>query len=79
MQDATWRDPTRVAEWSLELTADAPVYVYCAYGFHVGCAVTAELRERGFDARYVRGGLSAWWAAGGRRALRTLDADASAT
>ena len=79
MQDATWRDPTRVAEWSLELTADAPVYVYCAYGFHVGCAVTAELRQRGFDARYVRGGLSAWWAAGGRRALRTLAADASAT
>ena len=69
MQDAIWRDPTRVGEWSHELTADAPVYVYCAYGFHVGCGVTAELRERGFDARYVRGGLSAWWAAGGKRSL----------
>ena len=79
MQDATWRDPTRVAEWSHELSAERPVYVYCAYGFHVGRDVTAELRERGFDARYVRGGLSAWWAAGGRRALKIPDADASET
>ena len=37
---------------------------------HVGCAVAATLRDRGFDARYLRGGLSAWYAAGGPRALR---------
>ena len=36
----------------------------------VGCAVTGVLRERGFDARFLRGGLSAWYAAGGSRALR---------
>jgi Fe-Mn family superoxide dismutase len=46
------------------------VVVYCTYGFYVGCAVTATLRERGFDARYLRGGLSGWFAAGGARALR---------
>jgi Fe-Mn family superoxide dismutase len=73
MQGATWRDPTRVAEWADELSRDAPVLVYCAYGFHVGCGVTAELRERGFDARYIRGGLSAWYAAGGKRALKSAD------
>jgi len=44
--------------------------VYCAYGFHVGCNVAKTLRERGFDARYIRGGVSAWYAAGGRRAMR---------
>ncbi|MBI3709917.1 MAG: superoxide dismutase [Proteobacteria bacterium] len=70
MQGAIWRDPNRVDEWSKELSADAPVFVYCAYGFHVGCSVTAALRERGFDAKYVRGGLSAWYAAGGKRALK---------
>lgn len=70
MQGAVWRDPTRVGEWSSELSPDAPVYVYCAYGFHVGCGVTTELRKLGFDARYVRGGLSSWYAAGGRRALK---------
>jgi Fe-Mn family superoxide dismutase len=52
------------------LSRDAPVAVYCAYGFHVGCSVTAALRERGYDARYVLGGLSAWYAAGGARMLR---------
>jgi superoxide dismutase, Fe-Mn family len=70
MQGAVWRDPDRVDEWIGELSADEPVAVYCAYGFHVGCSVTRTLRERGFDARYVRGGVSAWYAAGGARALR---------
>jgi hypothetical protein len=32
--------------------------------------LTAALRERGFDAKYIRGGLSAWYAAGGERALK---------
>jgi Fe-Mn family superoxide dismutase len=67
---ATWRDPDRVDEWIAALSPDQPVAAYCAYGFHVGCNVTRTLRERGFDARYVRGGASAWYAAGGARALR---------
>jgi Fe-Mn family superoxide dismutase len=70
MEGAVWRDPDRVEEWIGELSPDKPVAVYCAYGFHVGCNVTRTLRERGFDARYVRGGVSAWYAAGGARAMR---------
>ena len=73
MEGATWRDPDRVEEWVGELSTDRPVAVYCAYGFHVGCNVTKALRERGLDARYVRGGVSAWYAAGGRRALRPVN------
>jgi Fe-Mn family superoxide dismutase len=79
MQGAIWRDPTRVAEWSHELSQKAPVFVYCAYGFHVGCGVAAELRERGFDAKFVRGGLSAWYAAGGKRALKAPEPSAVET
>jgi Fe-Mn family superoxide dismutase len=71
MEGATWRDPDRVEEWIGELSTDQPIAVYCAYGFHVGCNITRTLRERGFDARYVRGGVSAWYAAGGGRALRS--------
>jgi len=71
MAGAIWRDPDRVEEWSSELSADTPVVVYCAHGFHVGCGVTKTLRERGVDARYVRGGLSAWYGIGGARALRS--------
>jgi Fe-Mn family superoxide dismutase len=69
MRGAVWRDPERVDEWWKELPSDAPVFVYCAYGYSVGRGVTAVLRERGIDARYIRGGLSAWYAAGGERAL----------
>lgn len=72
MEGAIWRDPDRVEEWVGELSPDRPVAIYCAYGFHVGCTVTKALRERGFDARYVRGGVSAWYAAGGPRALRPV-------
>jgi len=72
MEGAVWRDPDRVEEWAGELSPDRPVAVYCAYGFHVGCNVTKALRERGLDARYVRGGVSAWYAAGGPRAMRPV-------
>ena len=70
MPAAVWRNPERVDDWCAELSPEAPVFVYCAYGFEVGCNVTAALRERGFDARYVRGGLAAWRGAGGARAVR---------
>jgi Fe-Mn family superoxide dismutase len=70
MLGATWRDPDRVEAWLAELAADRPVAVYCAYGFDVGRNVTKTLIERGFDARFLRGGVSAWYAAGGARGLK---------
>jgi superoxide dismutase, Fe-Mn family len=70
MAGATWRDPDRVVEWLAELIPGKPVAVYCAYGFDVGRNVTKTLIEGGFDARFVRGGVSAWYALGGARALR---------
>jgi Fe-Mn family superoxide dismutase len=70
MAGATWRDPDRVEEWIAELKPDKPVAVYCAYGFDVGRNVTKTLIERGFDARFLRGGVSAWYAVGGARALK---------
>jgi Fe-Mn family superoxide dismutase len=70
MAGATWRDPDRIEEWVGELAPDKPVAVYCAYGFDIGRNVTKTLMERGFDARFLRGGVSAWYAAGGARALK---------
>jgi len=70
MAGATWRDPDRVEEWIAELSPGKPVAVYCAYGFDVGRNVTKTLIERGFDARFIRGGIAAWYAAGGARALK---------
>src|SRR5437899_5557701 len=59
MEGAVWRDPDQVEKWIGELSPNQPVAVYCAYGFHIGCNVAKTLRDRGFDARYVRGGVSA--------------------
>ena len=70
MPNAVWRDPERVDEWCADLSREEPVFVYCAYGFEVGCGVATALRDRGFDARYVRGGLAAWYGAGGARTGR---------
>jgi len=58
VEGAVWRDPERVQEWIGELSKSEPVYVYCAYGFHIGCKTTIALREAGFDARYLKGGHS---------------------
>jgi Fe-Mn family superoxide dismutase len=65
MDGATWRDPDLVQEWAGELSKSEPVVVFCVYGFHVGCKTAIMLREAGFDAKYMKGGHSAWKAIGG--------------
>ena len=70
MMNATWRDPERVQEWVGALSKTEPVVVFCVYGFHVGCKTAAALRTAGIDARYMKGGNSAWKAIGGPVRLR---------
>jgi superoxide dismutase, Fe-Mn family len=65
MEGATWRDPERIQEWVGELSKADPVVVFCAYGFHVGCKTAIALRDLGFDAKFMKGGHSAWKAMGG--------------
>lgn len=65
MDGAQWRDPDRVHEWAGELSKTDPVITFCAYGFHVGCKTAIALREAGLDAKYIKGGHSAWRAIGG--------------
>jgi Fe-Mn family superoxide dismutase len=65
MEGAIWRDPDRVQEWSGELSKSDPVVVFCVYGFHVGCQAATTLRDLGFDAKYMKGGHTAWKAIGG--------------
>jgi Fe-Mn family superoxide dismutase len=65
MEGAVWRDPERLEDWIGELSKSEPVVVFCAYGFHVGCKTAIALRDAGFDARYMKGGHSAWKAIGG--------------
>jgi Fe-Mn family superoxide dismutase len=69
MEGAVWRDPDRVQEWAGELSKSDPVVVFCVYGFHVGCKTAVALRDAGLDAKFMKGGHSAWRAIGG--AVRT--------
>ena len=61
---ATWRDPAQVDRWSGEIDAAKPVFVYCLKGLDIGRSTALSLRARGFDVRYLAGGIEAWRAAG---------------
>lgn len=61
---ATWKDPAKLADWSAGLDRAKPVLVYCFHGLDIGRSAALSLRARGFDARYVTGGIEACRAAG---------------
>ena len=61
---AQWRDPSRVGEWSKDLKQSQPVLIYCVHGLDIGSSTALSLRARGFDARFLVGGIEAWRAAG---------------
>ena len=64
VEGAAWRDPARLADWSHQLDAKQPVLVYCLKGLDIGRSAALALRARGFDARYLIGGVNAWRSAG---------------
>jgi len=54
-----------IVDWADALEPWRPVVVYCVRGHEVSQDTAAALRGRGFDARYVEGGLESWRAHGG--------------
>jgi len=62
--NASWHDPAQLDQWVGELDPSQPVVVCCVHGLDVGRSTTLALRARGFDARYLAGGIEAWRAAG---------------
>ena len=64
VEGATWRDPAHLGEWSGNLDIEQPVLVYCQKGLDIGRSAALSLRARGFDVRYLVGGVNAWRAAG---------------
>jgi Fe-Mn family superoxide dismutase len=63
-EGVVWRDPEQVDAWIGEVSKAAPVIVYCAYGYHVGCRTAIKLRDAGFDAKYMDSGHMGWKAIG---------------
>lgn len=70
LSGATWRDPARLPSWASELDRDRPVVVYCRHGMEVSQAAALALRTRGFDARYLVGGIEACRDAGAAMSLK---------
>ena len=65
--------PGALPRWIEELLRDRPIAVYCICGFQVSGTAVTELRQRGYDARALVGGITAWHAIGGA----TVPLDAS--
>ncbi len=61
---ARWQDPAAVDTWARDLPADKEIVVYCVYGHEVGRATALRLRAQGLKARFLRGGIDGWQAAG---------------
>jgi len=62
---AAMRAPGALARWIEELPRNRPIAIYCICGFQVSGGAVRELRRRGYDARAVVGGITAWHAIGG--------------
>ena len=74
---ARWLDPVSVGQWAEELPRDREIVVYCVYGHEVGRATALRLRAAGFKARYLRGGIDGWQAAGHPVMPKPASGDAS--
>ena len=61
---ARWFDPAAVGRWAADLPKDRELVVYCVYGHEVGRSTALRLRAAGLNARYLRGGIDGWQAAG---------------
>jgi Fe-Mn family superoxide dismutase len=62
---ASMHAPSALERWIDELPRDRPIAVYCICGFQVSGSAVTELRRRGYDARALVGGITAWHAIGG--------------
>ena len=61
---ASWRDPSRVADWAPQLPAVPEVIVDCVRGHEVGRVTAMRLQAQRVNARFLDGGIDAWQRAG---------------
>jgi rhodanese-related sulfurtransferase len=69
------RDPAGVTAWAKTLPRAGSIVVYCVHGHEVSQNAAKALREAGFTASFLEGGLEEGWkAAGGAAAAKPKDA-----
>lgn len=64
IMESDFRDSFHVSAWADQLPKDKSIVVYCMYGFWVSMEAAVELRELGYDARSLSGGVVSWNAMG---------------
>jgi rhodanese-related sulfurtransferase len=57
---AARRLPDDVPRWSARLSPGRPIVAYCVHGHEVSQGVASALRNAGFQAAYLEGGIAAW-------------------
>jgi rhodanese-related sulfurtransferase len=61
---AVWRDVAEAAAWAISFDRSRPIVVACAGGKQRSQLVAADLREQGFAASVLAGGVGGWIEAG---------------
>ena len=59
------RDPMSVADWQRALPRARDVVVYCVHGHEVSQNAAQALRDAGFNARFLDGGIEEGWKGNG--------------
>ena len=59
---AIWRDPFAIRDWLKFLPTQRQIAVYCVHGHEISKNVCADLRNAGFDAYFLEGGIDGWQA-----------------
>ena len=65
IRNAIYHAPGDIDNWMSEIPRDRKIVVYCVHGHEVSQGAAETLRNNGFDACYVEGGVEAWKRAGG--------------
>jgi len=61
---ASWQIHDDVKNWAKALPANQPIVVYCVHGHEVSQNAAQGLRDLGFNACYLEGGIDEWKQAG---------------
>ena len=64
ISNATWQAFDAVEVWASDLNKDTPIVVYCVHGHEVSQSAARTLRDLGFKAQYLEGGIATWMDAG---------------
>ncbi len=59
-----WRNHVEALDWAKGLSRDSLIVLNCMHGHNVSQVATALLREKGYNARALAGGVDGWVEAG---------------